>query len=304
MFFPQISAKKGNLFFAARVSSVFIWKNLINNTTKMITTLRRFRLPRHTRSLARFSTDQPKDVMSTSTSAPDSDSKSKLLHSFKDLTDEQVVDLVRDGTVSQYKLERELKKAVLAGLEPDCKRAVRVRRLWLESEINTLPSHITDDERRQRNVGPLFTGELESAKGLPYADFDFNNFYQETLGTNCENVIGYVPIPVGFVGPLLVSGKEHYVPLATTEGALVASTNRGCRAITESGGATSTVFQDGMTRAPVFRLPTAARAAEIMQWVSNEDNLKLLQQEFSSTTRFGKLTDVKASVAGRNLFLR
>ena len=140
-------------------------------------TLRRIRLPHGTRSLARFSTEQPKDVMSTSTSAPDSDSKSKLLHSFKDLTDEQVVDLVRDGTVSQYKLERELKKAVLAGLEPDCKRAVRVRRLWLESEINTLPSHITDDERRQRNVGPLFTGELESAKGLPYADFDFNNFY-------------------------------------------------------------------------------------------------------------------------------
>jgi hydroxymethylglutaryl-CoA reductase (NADPH) len=102
----------------------------------------------------------------------------------------------------------------------------------------------------------------------------------------------------------LVSGKEHYVPLATTEGALVASTNRGCRAITESGGATSTVLKDGMTRAPVFRLPTAERAASIAQWVENDDNLIKLQQQFSSTTRFGKLQSVKASVAGRNLFLR
>ena len=52
------------------------------------------------------------------------------------MTDEEVLELVADGTVSQYKLERDLKKAVLAGLEPDCKRAVRVRRLWLESLCN------------------------------------------------------------------------------------------------------------------------------------------------------------------------
>ena len=257
----------------------------------------------HTSSVARLS-DAPADVVSTSTRSPDSQSKSKLLHSFKDMTDEQVLNLVRDGTVSQYKLERDLKKAVLAGLEPDCKRAVRVRRLWLESEINTPPSHITDEERRERGIGPLSTAEAESARGLPYADFDFNNFYRQVLGTNCENVIGYVPIPVGFVGPLDISGKDYYVPLATTEGALVASTNRGCRAITASGGATSTVFKDGMTRAPVFRLPTAERAAEIMQWVSDPEHLSTLQAAFSSTTRFGKLKDIKASVAGRNLFLR
>ena len=59
-----------------------------------------------------------------------------------------------------------------------------------------------------------------------------------------------------------------------------------------------------MTRAPVFRLPSGERAAEIMQWVEDADNLTKLQQAFGSTTRFGKLKSIKASVAGRNLFLR
>lgn len=237
------------------------------------------------------SPSSPTSVASPATDAADSKSGSKLLHSFKDMTDDEVVQLIRSGTVSQYKLERELKRAVLAGLEPDCKRAVRVRREWLNGENDNI-SHDLD------------LAEDESSRGLPYGDFDFNNFYTQVLGTNCENVIGYVPIPVGFVGPLLVSGQEHYVPLATTEGALVASTNRGCRAITESGGAQSHVFRDGMTRAPVFRLPSGGQATEIMQWIEDEDNFARLKAAFESTTRFGKLNKIKSSVAGRNLFLR
>ncbi|VDL87958.1 unnamed protein product [Schistocephalus solidus] len=60
---------------------------------------------------------------------------------------------------------------------------------------------------------------------------------------NSSKVIGFVPIPLGKVGPLLLDGREHYVPLATTEGCLIASTNRGCRALYLSGGVTTAVFR-------------------------------------------------------------
>jgi hydroxymethylglutaryl-CoA reductase (NADPH) len=74
---------------------------------------------------------------------------------------------------------------------------------------------------------------------------------------NCENMIGYTQIPVGIAGPLKVKSeklevKSYYLPLSTTEGALVASVNRGCKAISQSGGATATAFRIGTTRGAVF----------------------------------------------------
>jgi len=79
---------------------------------------------------------------------------------------------------------------------------------------------------------------------------------------NCENMIGVAQIPLGIAGPLKiktchaspVTCHDYYIPLATTEGALVASVNRGCKAITESGGATVDSYRVGATRGPVFRV--------------------------------------------------
>ena len=245
-------------------------------------------------------TKETKEEIVIETSSPsDSKSGSEKLHQLRGLSDNEVVDLVMDGKVSQYKLEREIKKSIMAGNEPDCERAVRVRRLWLEKIVGN-----NQEEDELSRSASMSTDTVDSSRGLPYDTFDTNNFYGQVLGKNCENVIGFVPMPVGFVGPLSLDGKDLYVPLATTEGALVASTNRGCRAITDSGGAKSSVFSDAMSRAPVFKLPSARAATEVKQWIEEPSNFESIRDAFESTTRFGKLRSIKSMVAGRNLFLR
>ena len=96
--------------------------------------------------------------------------------------------------------------------------------------------------------------------------------------------VGYVQIPVGVAGPLLLDGFEYTVPMATTEGCLVASTNRGCKAIYASGGASSVVLRDCMSRAPVVRFSTAKRAAQLKFFLEdplNFDTLSLVFNRFA-----------------------
>lgn len=77
--------------------------------------------------------------------------------------------------------------------------------------------------------------------------------------------------------------------MATTEGALIASTNRGARAISESGGTTSVVVEDGMTRAPVFQCESVLQAAEVKHFVESEEGFAVVRAAFNQTTRHGKM---------------
>lgn len=126
------------------------------------------------------------------------------------------------------------------------------------------------------------------------------------VGRNIENVIGAVQVPVGVAGPLLVKGDyadgHYYVPLATTEGALVASVNRGAKLVTESGGAKAKVLKDGMARAPLFRLPSLIDAVEFVEWVTQHfDEVKKAAE---STTRHGRLKEVQPFIVGNYVWLR
>ncbi|CAL1263259.1 unnamed protein product [Larinioides sclopetarius] len=135
---------------------------------------------------------------------------------------------------------------------------------------------------------------------LPYSSYD----YKMVMGSCCENVIGYVPIPVGIAGPLLLDEELLYIPMATTEGCLVASTNRGCRALTLSGGVRSSLLSDGMTRAPVVRLPTEREAGKIKLWVERKENFEILKTAFDSTSRFARLQNIEVQTAGPLAYLR
>jgi hydroxymethylglutaryl-CoA reductase (NADPH) len=102
----------------------------------------------------------------------------------------------------------------------------------------------------------------------------------------------------------MLDGTTYTVPMSTTEGALIASTNRGCRAITQSGGAITTVTGNGMTRAPVVRMGNIAEAAALKAWVEDETNAAELKAAFDSTSRFARLQNVRVNVADRNVYLR
>jgi hydroxymethylglutaryl-CoA reductase (NADPH) len=123
---------------------------------------------------------------------------------------------------------------------------------------------------------------------------------------NIENFIGVAQVPLGVAGPLLVNGEhaqgEFFVPLATAEGTLVASYNRGMRLLREAGGVTTTVIADKMQRAPAFIFESAREAREFAHWL--DDHFDEIKQMAESSTRSGRLRDIEKYSASRILFCR
>jgi hydroxymethylglutaryl-CoA reductase (NADPH) len=128
----------------------------------------------------------------------------------------------------------------------------------------------------------------------------------ETLPGNIENFVGVAQVPMGIAGPLRINGEhaqgDFYIPLATTEGSLVASYNRGMRLLTECGGVKTTVVEDSMQRAPVFVLTDALQAREFGHWV--EENYAGIRAEAEQTTQFGKLQSINQFSVGPLRYLR
>lgn len=124
---------------------------------------------------------------------------------------------------------------------------------------------------------------------------------------HCENLIGAVHIPLGLAGPLDIiledgTTEQRYIPMATTEGALIASTSRGCSVASRAGGVATMVTHYGMTRGPVLTAPTSTVLREGIVWL--QDKFSLLAAEVEKTSRYAKLLSIRHWLVGRNLFLR
>ena len=180
----------------------------------------------------------------------------------------QIHTKLRAGSLKLYELEKQMAPV----------DAVRVRRRFIEHETGTM----------LENIG-IFSIDVDRA-----------------ATRNCENMIGAVQVPVGVAGPLAINGEyakgTFWLPLATTEGALVASVNRGAGAITKAGGAEVRILHDGMTRAPVFAAKSVGHAKEIADWAeAHEEDLAAIA---ATTTSHGKMTGLVTFVAGTSVFVR
>jgi hydroxymethylglutaryl-CoA reductase (NADPH) len=150
---------------------------------------------------------------------------------------------------------------------------------------------------------------LEFARARTGASLEHVSSYSfdpGVLSGNVEQFIGVAQVPIGLAGPLRVNGEhaqgDFYVPLATAEGTLVASYNRGMRLLHEAGGVTTTILDDRMQRAPAFVFPSAREAREFGDWL--RERFDEIRAAAESTTSTGRLQDIEQYSASRILFTR
>lgn len=186
------------------------------------------------------------------------------------LNNREIVSLVVNKHLPLYALEKQLK---------DTTRAVVVRR---------------------KALAKLASAPLLETESLPYKYYD----YDRVFGACCENVIGFMPLPVGVIGPMIIDDVPYHIPMATTEGCLVASAMRGCKAINAGGGVTTVLTKDGMTRGPCVRFGSLKRSGMCKIWIDSEEGQSKIKKAFNSTSRFARLQNVQTALAGDLLFLR
>lgn len=128
----------------------------------------------------------------------------------------------------------------------------------------------------------------------------------EPFAKNIENFIGTVQVPVGVAGPLRVNGLfaqgDYFLPLATTEAALVASFDRGARVLTEAGGCTAMLLNEGVCRAPAFAFRSVAEAGEFVLWAMQ--HTADFAAAAQTTTSHGRMLDTGFTVEGNHVYLQ
>ncbi|HEV7805585.1 MAG TPA: phosphotransferase [Solirubrobacteraceae bacterium] len=160
--------------------------------------------------------------------------------------------------------------------------------------------HYTEKARRER------LRWIRAASGAPLGTLDDVGLDVSKLTGNIENLVGSVEIPVGLAGPLLFDGANVKAritaPLATTEGALVASATRGSRAITRCGGVRTQVLSQRMSRGPVYELADLRAAVRFGRWVNS--HLPEIAEQVGLVSQHARLVEVRPIQSGRVVNLR
>src|SRR4051794_1709761 len=147
---------------------------------------------------------------------------------------------------------------------------------------------------------------LEEHAGARLEHVPAMSFDPAEVSGNVEQFVGVAQVPIGLAGPLRVNGEhaqgDFYVPMATAEGTLVASYNRGMKLVREAGGVTATVMDDAMQRAPAFVFESARHARDFAEWL--DEHFDEIREAAQTTTRSGKLRDIEKYSASRILYTR
>lgn len=188
-----------------------------------------------------------------------------------DLNCNEIIEKLDSGKIKIHQIEKYAENA---------NQATDIRRKFIENKTNTTLEHI----------GKYSIDMTETAK------------------KNIENQIGTIQVPVGVVGPVKINTEndeviETYAPMATTEGALLASVNRGCSVIRRSNGCSVAILKNQMTRAPVIKTKNVHEANKIKTWI--EEHFNEIKEVAESTTNHGKLIKIDPIViVGRFVYPR
>ena len=183
---------------------------------------------------------------------------------------DEIIEKLENGEVKLHQLEN---------ITDSANKAADIRRKFIEKQSNTKLEHIGS----------------------------YSIDMTETSKKNIENAIGTIQVPVGVVGPLKIYTEdetiETYVPMATTEGALLASVNRGCSAIRKADNCHVSITNNQMTRAPAIKTNSVADAKKLKNWIN--DNFERIKQEAETTTSHGKLLKIDPiAIVGRYVYPR
>jgi hydroxymethylglutaryl-CoA reductase (NADPH) len=169
---------------------------------------------------------------------------------------------------------------------------------------------ITIPGDRARNYEPEIVLErqefVEEYTGVKLEHLNKYSFDAKITQGNIENFTGVAQVPIGFAGPIHLNGEhaqgDFIIPLATSEGTLVASYNRGMKVINLCGGVTTTISDDCMQRAPVFIFDSAREAREFAQWIN--ENFEDIRKQAESTSNIAKLLNIQKFLASKFVYLR